>query len=189
MKILVISQPKSGTYLCANILQNLGYEFTYMHISARAYDKYDPNNLKQGRRHPAHFRHNATMQESAALIQDNQFAVGHIDYSDKAEDIFKDFKKIVLYRNPREAAESWNRWKEESGRSMAIKKSVPNAKILEWQNKENTMTLNFDDMVNKNTQKIDALQFFLLNELKYNSQDIIEKSLAQDSLTKSSVRC
>lgn len=189
MKILVISQPKSGTYLCANILQNLGYEFTYMHIATRSYDKYDPNNLKQGRAHPAHFRHNSTMKESAELIQDNQFAVGHIDYSDNAAEIFKDFKKIVLYRNPREAAESWNRWKKESGRSMKEKKSVPNAKILDWQNKENTMTLNFDDMVNKNTQKIDALQFFLFEELKYNSTAVIEKSLAQDSLTKSSVRC
>jgi hypothetical protein len=44
-------------------------------------------------------------------------------------------------------------------------------------------------MINKNIQKIDALQFFLFEELKYNSDAIIEKSLAQDSLTKSTNRC
>jgi hypothetical protein len=189
MKILVISQPKSGTYLCANILQNLGLDFTWMHIGAKSYDKYDPNNLKQGRKYPQRFRYKSTMKESAALVADNQFAVGHIDYSEKAEEIFKDFKKIILYRDPREAGESWNRWKKESGRSMTTKKSIPNAKIIEWQNKENTITLNFDAMINKNIQKIDALQFFLFEELKYNSDAIIEKSLAQDSLTKSTNRC
>ena len=189
MKILVISQPKSGTYLCANILQNLGLEFTYMHLAAGSYDKYEPNNLDEGRKNPKKFRHKATLEESSQLIRDDQFAVGHIGHSAEAERIFNDFKKVVLYRDTLEAGESWNRWKKESGRAMKNYKTMDNSNILKWRNLENTITINFNDMVNKNIDVIDKLQLFLFDRLKYNSAAIIEKSLAQDSLTKSSLRC
>lgn len=160
-----------------------------MHLAAGSYDRYEPNNLDEGRKNPEKFRHKATLEEASNLIGENQFAVSHIDYNKKSESIFKDFKKIILHRDPSEAGKSWNRWKQQSGRQMKDRNTIPNSSALSWSGKENTFTLPFDDMVNKNVQKIDELQLFLFAQLKYNSTAIIEKSLAQDSLTKSSSRC
>lgn len=189
MKILVISQPKSGTYLCVNVLQNLGLDFTYMHISQTLYDKYDPDNLEDGKKNPEKYRHTSDLKNSLSLIDDGQFAVSHLDYTLNTERLLSDFKKIVLYRNPEEAAVSWNRWKHESGRNMRTQKKIDNKNILKWSNKNNTFTLLFDDMVNKNNNRLDALQTFLFDDILYDSEEIIQKSLSQNSLTKSTIRC
>lgn len=183
MKVLIISQPKSGTYLCANILQNLGLTFTYMHLAVESYDKYEPDNLEDGRKYPEKYRHKLHIAETAKLISDNEFAVTHA-----AEQVnlpeFVDFQKIVLHRDIKKAGESYNRWLQESGRKRREVSVIPqiNTHI------PNSFSLAFEDMLNKNTIAIDDLQVYLLGFVAFDSMTVIEKSLKQDSLTKSSKR-
>lgn len=183
MKTLIVSQPKSGTYLCANILQNLGLTFTYMHLARDSYDKYDPNNLEDGRKYPKKYRHSLHIEESQKLIGDNEFAVTHA-----AEQInmpvFNDFKKIVLHRNVEESVDSYNRWIQESGRKHKRVSVIPQIN----NHIPNSFSLAFDDMVNKNTDAIDDLQKYMFGSVVFDSLSVIEESLKQDSLTKSSKR-
>jgi len=37
MRVIIISQPKAGTYLCANLLENLGLTFARMHVRENSY--------------------------------------------------------------------------------------------------------------------------------------------------------
>ena len=41
-KIIILSQPKAGTYLCANLLQELGFGFDGYHLARKKYHKYPP---------------------------------------------------------------------------------------------------------------------------------------------------
>ena len=41
MKTIIISQPKSGTYLCSNVLKNLGINQTYLHVAENKSQQYD----------------------------------------------------------------------------------------------------------------------------------------------------
>jgi len=165
----------------------MGLMFTYMHINAGAYDRYNPQDLEDGRKHPERYRTKASIEEALEQINDNEFAVTHHIYSQKLEQQLYNFKKIILHRNPKDAADSWNRWNKESGRNRPRKVTIPDS-IKKWSDKRWTFTLSFEDMINKNTKVIDDLQQFLFAEIKYNSLDILELSLSQDSLTKSSLR-
>lgn len=187
MKTLIISQPKSGTYLLANILENMGLMSTWMHINAGSYDQYDPTRLAEGRKNPEKFRTPASLEESVARINDYEFAMMHLAFSKKTAETLYDFKKIILSRDPKEAAESWNRWNQESGRGKPQKVSIP-ASVKNWIGRHNTFDLTFDDMINKNVQKIDDLQTWLYKEIRFDSLEVIERALASDSLTKSTLR-
>jgi hypothetical protein len=171
MKALIVSQPKSGTYLCANILQNLGLTFTYMHLGIDTYDKYDPNNLENGRKDPRKYRQRLHITEAQKLIGDNEFAVTH-SAAQVNTPLFDEFKKIVLYRNKSEAADSYNLWIKESGRPW------PRRTIIQQIDETipNSFSLAFDDMVNKNIDAINDLQKYLFGAIVFDSLSVIEKS-------------
>ncbi len=187
MKVLVISQPKSGTYLCANILQNLGLEFTFQHLSQHSFGQYYKQDFNIGRANPQSVTKPRSFAKSLSVIGDNQFSVSHIKYSKDNEKLLQPFKKVVLSRDEREAAISWNLYKKETGRNMReLQKIVKTS--LEWANTTNSFLMGFEDMVGKNTLVIDNLQIFLFGKVKYDSEMIITLSLTQDSITKSSRR-
>lgn len=186
MKYIVVSQPKSGTYLTANLLQNLGLQFTCMHINPTSYEQYDLDNLENSRRNPRNYTVRKSSEESTKLIGHNQFAVSHLDAISKHVKILKGFKKIVVYRdNLKESQQSWDRWLKESGRSGKLH---IDHRIREWMQYDNTFEIRFEDMIGKNVSKIDDLQKFIHGEIIHDSLECIEQALQQDSLTKSSVR-
>jgi hypothetical protein len=187
MKLIVISQPKSGTYLCANILQNLGLEFTYLHILLDSYNAYDKDDIENCKRHPEKFRVEAPLYEPLSMIGEGQFAVCHL-WRNKVTDLaVKDFKKIILYRDADEIFESYKTWIEETGRDRKPIKGKPEM-VTPWTKCDNTFAMQFNDMVDKNINKLDELQMFLFGEITYNSLTVIEQSLNQPSLTKSHKR-
>ena len=57
-----------------------------------------------------------------------------------------------------------------------------------WLQQPKTFHLTFDDLINKNTLKLDQLQVFLFQRVQYNSADAILSALANPSPTKSSIR-
>ena len=184
MKLIVISQPKAGTYLCANILQNLGFEFTYLHILPDSYNAYNKDDMENCRRHPEKFRVDAPLHEPLSMIGEGQFAVSHL-WRNKVTDLaLKDFKKIILCRDADEIFESYKTWIEETGRDRTPPKCKP-VMVTPWTKCDYTFVMQFNDMVDKNINKLDELQMFLFGEITRNSLTVIEQSLNQPSLTKS----
>jgi hypothetical protein len=187
MKLIVISQPKSGTYLCANILQNLGFEFTYLHILPDSYNAYNKDDIENCKRHPEKFRVDAPLQEPLSMIGEGQFAVSHLRRNKVTDLAVKDFKKIILCRDADEIFESYKTWMEETGRDRTPRKGKPEM-VTSWINCDNTFAMQFNDMVDKNIDKLDELQMFLFGGIIHNSLTVIEQSLNQPSLTKSHKR-
>lgn len=187
MRILVNSIPKSGTYLCANLLSLFGFENTYLHLSpSNRYVKLTAEEIKNQRQTQLQ---KIGIKEALSEILDNQVVLAHIGRTPEHVDLFKDYKKIILHRTKEEVIESLIRWREISG--------VPyDVNIIEdymwdiklWGQEANTIMISFDDLVQKNAEVIDALQQFLFGSIRYDSMNCIEEALAMHSYTKSSIR-
>jgi len=197
--VIIISQPKAGTYLCSEIAKNLGLHQTYMHLSQLFYSQYDSDRMFESRQFPKKFQVKKPLEESVNLIEPNSFAVTHVDCTPENIELFDRFKKVVLLRDVNEILSSRKKWLEESGRTIAVKGDKRKPKInpwtrerierlSDWTKVDNTFVLQFNQMIGKDIEAIDGLQLFLFNEIKHNSLDVIEKSLQAETFTKSSKR-
>ncbi|MGB0203374.1 MAG: hypothetical protein ACPF9R_04390 [Acholeplasmataceae bacterium] len=194
MKTIIISQPKSGTYLCSNVLKNLGINQTYLHIAENKSQQYDGSDLKNCVCNPRQYDILKPISEILKLINDNDFCASHLEPIQSNINVTKNFKKIILTRNSIEDADkSWRAWLKYSGRTMSNsrgRRCAVNWKehSKTWLKEKDTFHLTFEDMINKDTKKIDALQMFLFNETRFDSLSVIEKSLREPSMTKSKNR-
>lgn len=188
MKYFIISQPKAGTYLCANLLTEFNLINTRLHISERKYELYDFNNLEESRKSLTNFSYSIPIHDSLTKIFDNQFAVGHVPYSENNRNLLKNFKKILLIRNRAEIKDSAFRWAHSTGRSLNIKKVFDIADcVLKWK-QDNVFVIDFRDLIEKNENIINELQMFLFGNILYDSAKSIKNALIKDSLTKSDLR-
>ena len=194
MKTIIISQPKSGTYLCSNVLKNLGINQTYLHVAENKSQQYDGSDLKNCASNPRQYDILKPISEVLKLINDNDFCASHLKPMQSNIDVTKNFKKIILTRDSIEDADkSWRAWLESTRNTMPNSRGRGHAVAWTkhskmWLKEKNTFHLTFEDMLNANIKKIDALQMFLFDEIKYNSLSIIEKSLKEPSMTKSKLR-
>lgn len=181
MKYFIISTPKSGTYLLANIFKNMKISTSNMHIWQNDYGLYNPKSNS--------FSHTTMdISESINLVKDNEFAVGHIQHNDKNVINLENFKKVLIVRDHLELWESAERFILETDRDVTPELNKENLLMIEsWQN-ENIFVINFKDIINLNVEKINDLQIYLFNEIKFNSKEIIIKSLNNSSITKSLIR-
>lgn len=97
MKAFVLSIPKSGTYLVAEILKRLGYSQSF-HISTHDYMNLAAD-LEELREDPDMHRHQHLMTDSLSMVHFNQFAVGHIPFSEYTAMSLLGWTKIFAYRN------------------------------------------------------------------------------------------
>jgi len=183
MKIVVISLPKSGTYLMGNILQNMGFENTYKHLSKKGGQEYDPNNIQDGIKNPRKYDSNKSLEQNLNEIKNGQYALSHLGYDDQTAVLLKDFVTIYLERDQKEIEESFKRWCEKSGRPYKPWRKEKLEAIKKWKD-QSDFQLTFDDMINKNTKKLDRLQLQLFDKVKYDSAEVLTKSLKMDSMTK-----
>lgn len=192
MKILVISQPKSGTYLCANLLQEFELTFTGLHINTNCYHEYDLSDLKDSVENSEKYRVVMDLPLSLSKIKENSFAVSHLNYNHEHQKLLNEFKKVLVTRNYYQSLESYERFKElrkVPHYSKIVKlKEQTYQDMKKWRDVPNTFHITFDDMINKNIKEIDKLQEFLFNKIIYNSETTIVNALNKDSLTKSSIR-
>jgi hypothetical protein len=182
MKYFIISQPKAGTYLMSNILENMGIIPSKLHFDPKLIRKF--NSLEDYETLKISIK-NAFKEE----IKDNEFAVGHIPYTLENEESLRGIKKVLITRSEKEIRESAKRYLQEHGINVEeiIKKSNLE-KINNWNDKEEVFSIRFEDVVGKNIEKLNELQMFLFNEIRFDSLEVINKALAKDSLTKSSIR-
>lgn len=159
MKYIIISQPKSGTYLCANLLQELGLLFEAYHLSEDHYQKYNLNNLEDSKKHTKKYTKKQSIYNSINLIKDNHFAVSHLYYTPEISLLLNDYKKIIVTRNYNDVLDSWNRFAKETGRDINSSRvdSTNQQNILLWTNTNNSFHITFEDMVNKNVLQINNL--------------------------------
>jgi hypothetical protein len=184
-KVIIISQPKSGTYLLSEVVKRIGFVQTYMHINDRYYHQYDPDHIDQGKVNPNKYRKSVKMEQSARLVDPGSFAVTHQTFNERTKNIFGDFFKIVITRNKSERQESWDNF---FNGKIRHRQGFKDVSVAGWENEDFTFFIDFSDIIDKNIQKIDQLQVFLLGSVQQDSLKIIEESLAAETLTKSSKR-
>lgn len=186
MKYFIISQPKAGTYLCGNLLKCFKITSSNLHLSETVYQKYPENYVKKGK--PTEFTHKESLSESIKLVQDSEYAVGHIPYSEANNGYFTGFKKILLTRDIDSIKQSLERFKKEANRPYLKFNKRELEKIYSWHNQPDVFHITFEELINKDLNKIDLMQKYLFNEIRYNSEQCIDAAIKMDSMTKSSVR-
>lgn len=114
----VISLPKSGTYLMAEILGALGYVNT--HIQAWAHGLHDYRDLSIQAMITDYLAHYVAIPiaVSAPLVGPGQFWVGHFEAA-LCRDALADFRKVFMIRDVRYALVSYMRWLCNPGRGGA----------------------------------------------------------------------
>lgn len=183
MRAVIISQPKAGTYLAANLLEYLGMNFSHIHIDPGMYRIFKNNDLKKFE------RFGGDVSKAVSNLQDNQFAVGHIPLVKQNQESLYNFKKILVVRNQKEILDSAQRYKKEKNQDVStiINQQNLNA-IARWSSCNDVFKMDFLDMIEENSTKINDLQMYLFNHIKTDSLWAIKQAKAAKSLTKSSIR-
>jgi len=117
-RVAVISLPKSGTYLMAEILHEIGYVNT--HIQAWAHALHDYRSLSIQQMITDYLAHQVAIpiEVSAELVGPGQFWVGHFEVA-LCRDALAGFRKIFTVRDIRFALVSYMRWLSNPGRGGA----------------------------------------------------------------------
>jgi len=113
---LVLSLPKSGTYLVAELLKALVYRSTGMHLAEKAYTDYSEAEIQDARRDPGRFARSEPLDKSLTRIQPGEFAVGHLPFNEATREATTRFKRIYLTRDLRTALISYMRFMHSTGR-------------------------------------------------------------------------
>lgn len=182
MKYFIISTPKSGTYLVANILKNLDIKSSNLHIWPEVVSIYNEEE--------DYFKHEyINFEQSCNIINEEEFAVGHIYFNEKNKNILSNFKKILIIRDHRELWQSAERFILEKDKDVTESLKKEYLYMIEaWKSENDVFVLDYKDLIEKNINKIDDLQKFIFNKIKKDSEWLITKSLDDPSLTKSSLR-
>jgi len=195
--VFVVSQPKAGTYLLANILLELGFTGGpdgIMHISIGKYERYpypDQPMFAEARANPQLVRTLLHWKYSLGYARrPNHFAVSHLTWRVNQKHL-REFNVILLTRPIKKIKQSLERWDQQSGRGpsnhdavLRLAEDVANWKSKEFLMRDNLFQLTFDDMKSFNIERIDELQKFLGVDPIKDSKTVLENAMAKDSITK-----
>jgi hypothetical protein len=109
-KAFVISMPKSGTYLIAKILSELGLVDVEIHAAPAVVTDYRDKTIDDKIGKARQYVRYLPIEISSSLIHEGQFAVGHLPYDWRHISASRDFARIVTVRNPRDALVSMMRF-------------------------------------------------------------------------------
>ncbi len=172
---MIVSQPKAGTFLCVNLLIELGLEFIYRdYKSHNNYTLFDKNNVSiESLPAPRHIVSYNALDD----IKDNQFGVCHLGPTP----LLDSFLKILVTRDEDQRIESGKRYR----RYIEGYRHIRNHGAVKWRGLNDVFEITFDDMIGENLSKIDNLQHFLFDELKFDSSHAIKEAKRKPSYTKS----
>lgn len=100
--LFILTLPKSGTYLMAAFLQEVGLVDTEVHIANHNMQDNRAADSKVLRTTPGKFMRPVTIEHSLPLVCAGQFSYGHIPFSNDANYRLKRFLKIITYRELRD---------------------------------------------------------------------------------------
>lgn len=101
-RVFVLTIPKSGTYLQAKLLENIGIVDCGVHM---AVDHIQDNRFADEKvlsREPWRYLVPVPFTVSAGLIKNGQFGFGHIPNYPEGEQVLRDFKKVFTFRELRD---------------------------------------------------------------------------------------
>jgi hypothetical protein len=210
-RVLVVSLPKAGTYLVAEVLKALGYRSTGMHLAETAYSDYNGAELDEARRNPGRFARSEPLSQSLLRIAAGEFAVGHLACKRDIVEQTASFKRIYLTRDLRTALVSYMRFLTTTGRSNAREMSwyavsEPKARVVEflrtsapifldrlykdlagWSQVPGVRRLHFEDLMHERETAPRAVESIadFLGQPSCDARRILNSSLASDTITKS----
>jgi hypothetical protein len=114
--VFVCSVPKAGTYLLAEILQEMGLENTRLHLSPTALTDYRFCTRSEARRDYLQLLRPVPLNRALDMMLPGQFSVGHLDYSPEIVSALNEFRVLFVRRNIRDCLISFMRWEESTGR-------------------------------------------------------------------------
>jgi hypothetical protein len=210
-RVLLVSIPKSGTYLVAELLKALGYRWTGMHLAETAYTDYSGSALEEARREPGRFTRKEPLSTSLANIRAGEFAVGHLPFKPEIVEATRSFKRIYLTRDLRLALISYMRFMHSTGRLGAkhlawypiadlrqrchvfLQASAPYMLkrfyegMVGWSTLDDTLQVRFEDLTGdaeRATRAVEAVATFL-GLPNCDAHGILRTSLATETITKS----
>jgi hypothetical protein len=210
-RVIVVSIPKSGTYLVAEFLKALGYRWTGMHLAELAYTDYSGSVLEDARRDPGRFARSEPLSISLERIHAGDFAVGHLPFKDEIIDATRPFKRLFLTRDLRAALISYMRFMHSTGRLGArqlawysltdprerclvfLETSAPYMlkrlyePMVGWSKLHGTLQVRFEDLTGDSTRAASVIESVakFLDVPSGDAHRVLRASLQSETLTKS----
>jgi len=101
-RVIILSLPKSGTYLVSEILRRLGFHQTFFHLRPDSLDAYDRELFVKGKRNTSpDFFVECPIEQSVKLVRSGEFAAGHLACTDRTKAAFAPFKVVHARRELR----------------------------------------------------------------------------------------
>lgn len=116
--VIIVSIPKAGTYLVAEILKSLGLEDAGIHVNPDSLSDYRFATIKEAREDYLKYTVRLPLEKSVRLVLSGQFIVGHLPYEAYIVGMLKDFKVIFVKRDLRDALISQMRFFSLPGRGQ-----------------------------------------------------------------------
>ncbi|HET6329049.1 MAG TPA: sulfotransferase domain-containing protein [Planctomycetaceae bacterium] len=210
-RVVVVSIPKSGTYLVAELLKTLGHRWTGMHLAETAYTDYSGSLLQEAREDPGRFARSEPLSTSLTRIHAGEFAVGHLPFKPDVIEATRPFRRLFVTRDLRSALISYMRFMQTTGRLGARHLawySIPNPRqqcqvflqtsasymlkrfyegMVGWSMLDGTLPVRFEDLTNGGAQATDAIESVaaFLGVANCDARAVLRTSLASETLTKS----
>lgn len=210
-RVVVVSIPKSGTYLVAELLKALGYRSTGMHLAETAYTDYTGSRLEDARRDPGRFTRSEPLPAALTRIGPGEFAVGHLPFKAEVVEATAPFKRLFVTRDLRWALISYMRFMHSTGRLGAkhlawypiadlrkrcyvfLQTTAPYLLkrfyegLAGWSQLTDVLPVRFEDVVSQGpraTRTVESIARFL--DLPHcDASSVLRASLAAETITKS----
>lgn len=210
MKTIVISTPKSGTYLLREILESIGMPPSHLHLSVGGVHDYSKVSLEQGRANPSLCYTSQSLAKSLKDIPDNGYGLSHLFFNEATKKLLSDFNIIFVSRDIRGSLLSRMRFWLNTGRvdrnvRDTTWKNIPDKKqqfrafvemhgaeiceeyyqILRWQDHA-SVVVTFDELKNDTESQIATIANAMGRPLESSDvQQIADSVLGASTLTKS----
>ncbi|CAN5184697.1 hypothetical protein BH11PSE14_BH11PSE14_09860 [soil metagenome] len=105
--VFLLSIPKAGTYLAAEVMEALGVRSSKLHV-----DDGWASDFREFRKGTKmwHYQFEMPVVDALALVLPGQFAVGHLPCSDQIRRRLDRFSRVFIFRELRHAFVSWARF-------------------------------------------------------------------------------
>lgn len=118
-RTIVLTIPKSGTYLIGAYLKKIGLIDTGVHLDDVGFTDYRDRSIQEMVESYRDFRKIYSLDRAVRLLRPGQFAVGHIGFNEKTVGDLRGTHVIFVSRELRSALISMMRWLSRPGRGEA----------------------------------------------------------------------
>jgi hypothetical protein len=211
--VIVVSLPKSGTYLMAELLKTLGCRWTGLHLAERGFSDYRGADILEARHRPHQFARHEPLSMSLTRIQAGEFAVGHLPFNEEVLQATARFKRIYLTRDLRSALVSYMRFLHDTGRlgaEQSLWYSIPDLRkrllaflsttapyllarlykgMTGWSQLDGLTHVRFEDLTSGGERAIRAVDSVATllgaGAANYDARNSLQSILAAETITKS----